>query len=151
MAFKTIPSNRKAPKLVHLILNTIALLVGIVGIYAVFKFHKELFIADMYALHSWLGMSTICLFGLQWLLGFFSFFFPGATQSARASLVPWHWFLGMVIFLMAICTAETGLLEKFTFLGLEREKEALVINFIGLLILLFGITVSLSVVLPRSK
>ncbi|PIA63905.1 hypothetical protein AQUCO_00201311v1 [Aquilegia coerulea] len=151
MSYKTIPSNRKVPKLVHLVLNLIALLAGIVGIYAVFKFHKELGIADMYTLHSWVGMSTICLFGLQWLLGFISFFFPGAAMSTRrARLVPWHWFLGMVIFLMGISTAEMGLVERFTFLHLQHGQEALLVNFTGLLILLFAVAVSLSVVLPRS-
>ncbi|KAF5196213.1 Cytochrome b561 [Thalictrum thalictroides] len=151
MAYKTIPSKKKEPKLVHLILNLIALLVGIIGIYAVFKYHNELGIPDMYTLHSWFGMITICLYGLQWLLGFFSFFFPGATMSSRGRLVPWHWFLGMVIFVMAISTAEMGLVEKFTFLGLQHGQEALIINFTGLLLLLFAVSVSLSVVLPRSS
>ncbi|KAJ6988267.1 hypothetical protein NC653_021257 [Populus alba x Populus x berolinensis] len=61
----------------------------------------------MTSLHSWLGMITICLFGLQintkwdagqWLLGFFSFVFPGAEMSARGSYRPWHVFGGLAIF-----------------------------------------------------
>uniref|UniRef100_A0A5B7A339 Putative ascorbate-specific transmembrane electron transporter 1 n=1 Tax=Davidia involucrata TaxID=16924 RepID=A0A5B7A339_DAVIN len=66
MAYKTAPGmSRKVQKLFHLIMHLVALLAGIVGIYAVFKFHHELEIPDMYTLHSWLGMSTISLFGLQ--------------------------------------------------------------------------------------
>lgn len=65
MAYKTVPAKREGQKLFHLILHFIALLAGVLGIYAVFKFHNELFIPNMYTLHSWLGMSTICLFGLQ--------------------------------------------------------------------------------------
>uniref|UniRef100_A0A5B6ZZW5 ascorbate ferrireductase (transmembrane) n=2 Tax=Davidia involucrata TaxID=16924 RepID=A0A5B6ZZW5_DAVIN len=149
MAYKTAPGmSRKVQKLFHLIMHLVALLAGIVGIYAVFKFHHELEIPDMYTLHSWLGMSTISLFGLQWFLAFFSFWWPRARKPTRARLAPWHISFGMIIFLMAILTAETGLVEKFIFLGLRRSQEALLVNFTGLLILLFGISVGLTVLLP---
>ncbi|KAL0005133.1 hypothetical protein SO802_012694 [Lithocarpus litseifolius] len=65
-------------------------------------------------------------------------------------LLPWHGFVGMVIFLLAICTAETGFVEIFISLALERNQEALVRNFTGLLIFLFAVSVTLSVILPRS-
>ncbi|KAL5721823.1 ascorbate ferrireductase (transmembrane) [Ranunculus cassubicifolius] len=158
MAYKTIPAtrNRKTPKLIHLILNLIALLAGIIGIYAIFKFHKETGATDMYSLHSWFGISTISLFGLQFLLGFFSFFFPGATSSTRERLLPWHWFLGMSIFLMGIASAEIGLMDKFWILRLQhglqiQGQQALIMNFTGLLLLLFAVSVSLSVILPKKN
>ncbi|KAL8218538.1 hypothetical protein R6Q57_021911 [Mikania cordata] len=65
VVYKSIPGNRKAQKFIHLMLHFIALVVGIVGVYAVFRFHQELHIPHMYSLHSWIGLSTICLFGLQ--------------------------------------------------------------------------------------
>ncbi|TXG57116.1 hypothetical protein EZV62_018429 [Acer yangbiense] len=86
----------------------------------------------------------------NWILGFFSYVFPGAEMGTRASYLPWHTFLGIVILFLAICTAEMGLLQKFLQLGLFRNQEALIVNFTGLLILLFGISVGLTVVLPRS-
>ncbi|XP_044491838.1 probable ascorbate-specific transmembrane electron transporter 1 [Mangifera indica] len=149
MAHKTIPATRRAQKTVHLLLHLVALLCGIVGIYVVFKFHNEAGLPNMYSLHSWLGMGTICLYGLQWLLGFFSYVFPRAETSSRASFLPWHVFFGLAIFILAICAAETGLLEKFLFLGLFRSQEALIVNFIGILLILFAISVGLTVVLPR--
>ncbi|XP_052204625.1 probable ascorbate-specific transmembrane electron transporter 1 [Diospyros lotus] len=151
MAYKSIPAKKEVQKLVHLVLHFIALACGIVGIYAVFKFHNEARVINMYTLHSWIGMSTICLFGIQWLLGFFSFWWPRAEQGTRAKYMPWHVFLGAVIFFMATVTAETGLVEKFLFLGLGKSQEALIVNFTGLLILLFAVSVGLTVVLPRSS
>lgn len=65
IVYKTIPAPRKGQKLIHLILHFIALAAGIVGVYAVFKFHRELHIPHMYTLHSWIGLSTICLFAFQ--------------------------------------------------------------------------------------
>ncbi|XP_071686417.1 probable ascorbate-specific transmembrane electron transporter 1 [Rutidosis leptorrhynchoides] len=149
IVYKTIPAARKWQKLVHLILHFIALAAGIVGVYAVFKFHNESNIPNMYTLHSWIGLSTICLFAFQWLLGFFSFWYPRAEPMRRARMLPWHAFFGMLIFLMTIVTVETGLTQKFIFQRLLRSQEALIINFTGLLILLFGMSVGLIVILPR--
>lgn len=88
-------------------------------------------------------------FLFQFLFAFFSFVFPGADSGTRSRMAPYHVFFGIVIFLMAIISAETGLVERFIFLGLRRSQEALIMNFTGLLILLFGIAVSFAVILPR--
>ncbi|PPD85495.1 hypothetical protein GOBAR_DD17567 [Gossypium barbadense] len=136
MAYKSTPSRRdiQVQKAVHLTLQTIALGCGIFGIVVIFKFHNETNMPDMVTLHSWLGMITICLFGLQYLLGFFSYVFPGAESYSRAAYLPWHTFGGLLIFFLAICTAEMGLLQKFLSLFLTRSQEALIVNFIGLLL-----------------
>lgn len=41
------------------------MVLGAVGIYAAFKFHNESGIANLYSLHSWIGLGTIVLFALQ--------------------------------------------------------------------------------------
>ncbi|RDX87860.1 putative ascorbate-specific transmembrane electron transporter 1 [Mucuna pruriens] len=150
MAYKSVPEKRRTVKVVHLLLHLIALVAGVLGIIAVFKSKKEAGLADMYTLHSWLGMSAICLFGLQYMLGFFTYFFPGAEMSSRATLLPWHRFMGMVIFLLAVATAEAGLVQYFQYLGLFRSREALIVNSTGLLLFLFALFVALSVILPRN-
>ena len=68
MAYKTIPARKETQKFVHLMLHLVALGLGILGIYAAFKYHSANTMPDMLSLHSWLGMCTICLFGLQVLL-----------------------------------------------------------------------------------
>ncbi|KAL5070928.1 hypothetical protein RYX36_021815 [Vicia faba] len=149
ITYKSIPGKRSSGKVVHLLLHLIALTSGVIGIIAVFKSKKEAGLPDMYSLHSWLGISAISAFGLQYILGFFSYFFPGADASTRATLLPWHKFLGIVIFLLAVGTAETGLVEYFRLLQLFKSQEALIVNFTGLLLFLFAVFVSLSVILPR--
>ncbi|KAJ6890848.1 hypothetical protein NC651_024376 [Populus alba x Populus x berolinensis] len=98
----------------------------------------------MASLHSWLGLITICLFGLQcsdhWLthnpvLGFFSFVFPGAETSARGTSRPWRRFLVVrpcFSSLQPTSTAQTGLPEK------------VFVNSTGLLPVLFAVSVGLS-------
>ncbi|KAL3510338.1 hypothetical protein ACH5RR_029739 [Cinchona calisaya] len=143
-------ATRKTQKFVHMTLNFIALLAGVVGLYAVFQFHHDIGIPDMYSLHSWLGITTVGLFAVQWLFAFLTFWYPAGSITTRANFAPWHVLLGMVIFSMAILSAVTGLVEKFIFTGLKREQEALIVNFTGLLIFLFGVSVGFSVLLPRS-
>ncbi|KAF3432070.1 hypothetical protein FNV43_RR26809 [Rhamnella rubrinervis] len=151
MAYKSVPGPRKSQKLVHLILHLLALLSGILGIYAVFRYKHESSQPDMVTLHSWLGIITISLFGLQYLLGFFTYFFPGAEMSTRGNLLPWHVFGGMAIFVLGIITAETGLLQTFIRSGLDfgTNQQGLIVNFTGLLLVLFAVSVGLAVLLPR--
>ncbi|GAV57241.1 Cytochrom_B561 domain-containing protein [Cephalotus follicularis] len=149
MAYKTVRATRNVQKYVHMILNLCSICLGIVGICAVFKFHDMVNVEDVYSLHSWIGISTFCMFGLQWLFGLVTFMFPKASPNARAMMLPWHVCGGRAIFFMAICAALTGLMEKATFSGLQHQPEARLINFTGLSILLFGIFVDLSVALAR--
>ncbi|XP_071739483.1 probable ascorbate-specific transmembrane electron transporter 2 [Rutidosis leptorrhynchoides] len=151
LTYKAIPASRPVLKLIHFIFHLIALTTGILGVYAVFKFHNEVAIAHMYTLHSWIGLSTICLFALQLLIGLVTFVYPGAESATRARFAPWHVFFGVVIFYMAIVTVETGLSENFIFKKLQHGQEALMVNFIGLLILLFGVAVGLTSVLSLRR
>ncbi|XP_073282610.1 probable ascorbate-specific transmembrane electron transporter 1 isoform X1 [Primulina huaijiensis] len=145
MAYKTLPAIRKWPKMIHSLLHFVALGTGIVGIYAVFKFQRDEGIPHMYSFHSWLGMSTICLFALQWMFSFFAFVYPRAEASTRKSVAPWHAVLGIIIFFMAIISTETGLVEKFFILRLQRNQEAVVINFTALLVFMYAASVVISV------
>lgn len=65
MSYKILPWSHDINKMVHLLLHAIALFLGSVGVYAAFKFHNESGIANLYSLHSWVGLGTICLYGVQ--------------------------------------------------------------------------------------
>uniref|UniRef100_J3N3W9 Cytochrome b561 domain-containing protein n=1 Tax=Oryza brachyantha TaxID=4533 RepID=J3N3W9_ORYBR len=112
-------------KLVHPVLMLIGFIIlgSEVGIYAAFKFHNESGIANLYSLHSWVGLGTICLYGVQWVFGFITFFFPGASPTLRRATLPWHVRSGLLVYILALLAAELGFLEKLTFLqagGLGR-------------------------------
>lgn len=138
--------------MVHMLLHAVALFLGSVGIYAAFKFHNESGIDNLYSLHSWVGLGTICLYSIQWLLGVATFFFPGASPTVRRRMLPWHTRAGLVVYILALLASELGFLEKLTFLqaaGLGRySSEALLVNFTALVILLLGASVVLYVTAP---
>ncbi|XP_044490692.1 probable transmembrane ascorbate ferrireductase 3 isoform X2 [Mangifera indica] len=125
MGYKTVKAEHSVQKFFHAILHLTALCLGVTGICAVFKYH------DM------------------WLLGLSAFLFPGSSTITRAKMLPWHVCGGRALFYMAICAALTGLIEKFTYMGIQHNREARLINFTGLSILLYGIFVDLSVALAR--
>lgn len=153
LSYKIVPAKKERQKLVHLALLGLAIILGAIGIYAVFKYHNESNIKNMYSLHSWLGISAISLFGLQWVVGFIAFLYPGASKNRRGNLVPWHALFGLFLYAMAIATAETGFLEKLTFemvQGLDQfSSEAMLVNSTAIIVLIFAMLVVLSTILPR--
>ncbi|GMH26283.1 hypothetical protein Nepgr_028126 [Nepenthes gracilis] len=149
MAYKTVIAERTVQKCMHMMAHLVAIILGIVGIYAAFKYHRLQNLTNMYSLHSWLGLVTFILYGVQWLFGLCTFWVPQPTVPYRVLMLPWHVCLGRTLLYMAICTAETGLMQVFTYLGLVDNHEARLINFLALAIILFGVTVDFSVAFAR--
>lgn len=134
-------------KMAHMLIHLVGLILGSFGVYAAFKYHDVAVIPDLVSLHSWLGICTISLFGLQWLFGFVVFWLPGRHPGARAAAVPMHVMAGLAIFLLAICSAQTGLVEKST--AAASSGEAKLINATGIFILLYGVAVASAVALRK--
>ncbi|KAJ7974204.1 transmembrane ascorbate ferrireductase 1 [Quillaja saponaria] len=149
ISYKSLPLKKEVKKLIHLVLHAIALILGIIGIYTAFKYHNESGIANLYSLHSWLGIGVISLYGIQWIYGFLIFFYPGGSSSLRSESLPWHVLFGLFVYVLAVGTAALGFLEKLTFLensGLDKYgSEAFLVNFTAVVTILFGAFVVLSV------
>ncbi|KAJ6350870.1 hypothetical protein OIU78_006903 [Salix suchowensis] len=132
LVHKWLPGSRGFKKSVHLCLQGLALACGIFGIWT--KFHgNDGIAANFFSLHSWMGLICISLFGAQWLMGFMSFWHRGEMRAVRITVLPWHIFLGLCTYGLAVATAETGLLEKITFLqtkkdGSKHTPESMVVN-----------------------
>ncbi|XP_040382784.1 probable transmembrane ascorbate ferrireductase 2 [Oryza brachyantha] len=155
LAYKTVPGTKKLKKLVHLALQFLAMLLSLIGLWTVWKFHNEREIDHLYTLHSWLGLACIIFFSLQWATGFYTFWYPGGSRSGRASLLPWHVFFGLFLYVLAIATSVSGLLEKSIFMQSAKmigrfSTEALFMNSLGMLLVLLGALVILAVVSPGS-
>ncbi|GAB2299916.1 hypothetical protein Dimus_033963 [Dionaea muscipula] len=153
LAYKTIPGTKSWKKLVHLVLQFLAFCLAVIGVWAALKFHIDKGIDNFYSLHSWLGLSSLFLFGIQWVAGFITFVSPGGSRSSRAFFLPWHVFFGVSIYALAIATTTTGILEKATFLQASNvisrySTEALLVNSMGMLIVVLGGFVILAVINP---
>jgi hypothetical protein len=65
LAYKTVPGTKKLKKLVHLVVQFLAMFFSLIGLWAVWKFHDERKIDHLYTLHSWLGLTCFIFFSLQ--------------------------------------------------------------------------------------
>lgn len=156
LVFKGVNGTKTYKKAVHYVIQAAANFVALLGIWAAIRFHNAKGIDNFYSLHSWFGIFTFILFSLQWVCAYAIYWYPGAAAKTRACVLPWHVFMGLLIFCMAIVTAELGFLEKLTFLmvnkAIERfSLEAMFVNCIGLLLIVHGTVVILVSVLPKAS
>lgn len=143
-------------KLIHGGINALAFLFAVIGLIAVFSFHNDLNIPNMYSLHSWIGLGTVVLFGTQLVAGAATFLYPKTPGHIRATVLPLHLFAGSAIFVLAVITCVSGITEKAIFKlqpgGYGKlPGEAYVLNFVGTSIVLFALLVGFLVTLPDYK
>ncbi|CAI5764939.1 Cytochrome b-561 [Podarcis lilfordi] len=100
--------SKRSTKILHGLLHALALVIALVGLIAVFQFHKKQSIPDMYSLHSWCGILAFGFYFVQWLLGWSFFLFPGASFSLRSRYKPQHVFFGAALLILSVATALLG-------------------------------------------
>jgi hypothetical protein len=118
-------TDRRFVKMMHGMAWTVALLCGFVGLIAVFKSHNDSqsgYIANMYSLHSWIGMTVIILYLYQMISATAAFACsvpPSLLIDAgrRASILSFHRFLGNFIYGSTAATIMLGIQEKEGFIG----------------------------------
>ncbi|EPQ02956.1 Cytochrome b561 [Myotis brandtii] len=136
---------KRTTKILHGLLHGFAFIIALVGLVAVFDYHRKKGYADLYSLHSWCGILAFVLYVVQWLVGFSFFLFPGASFSLRSRYRPLHIFFGASIFLLSVGTALLGLKEALLFkLGTKYsmfEPEGVLANVLGLLLAGFALVV----------
>ncbi|XP_033827449.1 transmembrane ascorbate-dependent reductase CYB561 [Periophthalmus magnuspinnatus] len=136
---------KRSVKLLHGVVHLLALIVTIVGVVAVFDFHRASHIPSMYSLHSWCGMATVVLFCLQWVLGLMFFLFPVASSWLRGVYLPLHVFCGVLLLVMSIGSCLLGITERLLFTIMATYShlppEGALANVLGVTLLCFGILV----------
>lgn len=109
--------RKKKLKLTHAAIMISAFFLTVIGLKAVFDSHnlKKPPVANLYSLHSWMGIITVILFACQWLAGLITFLLPGLASHLRAAYMPIHTSFGIMIFVFACATSLLGITEKLLF------------------------------------
>lgn len=89
----------------------------------------------------------------QWTLGFLTFYYPGGSRNGRASLLPWHGYVGHYIYCLSVITCVTGFLARATSLQTHGtispySAETILINSMGVLTVVLAGFVILGVQSP---
>ncbi|XP_023236293.1 probable ascorbate-specific transmembrane electron transporter 1 [Centruroides sculpturatus] len=117
LVYKLFPCCKKIyGKVVHTIIfvmSVSSITVGLVS--AIQARNNDINPKHFYSIHSWIGLTTIGLFALQLLFGFFTFLVflccETATAKFRQRLLPTHITFGLIVFSLAIASCVTGLTE----------------------------------------
>lgn len=143
--------NKRPWKILHAGLMLLALLLTILGLCAVFQFHNAGRIANLYSLHSWVGIIAAVLFIFQWAIGAAVFFLPCSPPTLRQLVKPVHVWLGGAILILSIAACISGINEKLFFVlkgnatnGAPYSAlppEAMLGNSLGVLIVALGLVV----------
>ncbi|KAL8274399.1 hypothetical protein Esti_001721 [Eimeria stiedai] len=117
VSFRAFNLRHRGAKRLHALLHLSSLILGILAFTVVVLFHNANEYPNFYSVHSWLGLSTYILAWSQFIAGFCVFWLPNcAPPSFRASFLRYHKVGGLIVYIMAIAAAATGLMQKQSFL-----------------------------------
>ncbi len=77
-------------KILHGSLLALSLIFASIGLKAVFDNHNLAAPPkpNLYSLHSWVGLTAVVFFGMQWVCGFVTFLFPKLSEEIRKAYMP---------------------------------------------------------------
>ncbi|XP_043649878.1 plasma membrane ascorbate-dependent reductase CYBRD1 isoform X1 [Drosophila teissieri] len=138
-------TRKKTLKLTHAGIHMGAFILTVIALKTVFDSHNLASppIPNMYSLHSWLGLSAVIIFSLQYVAGFVAFLAPGLRENYRIAMMPLHIYFGLFGFVLAIASALMGITEKAIFAIKTPAYSTLppagvLANVIGVLYVVFG-------------
>lgn len=157
LTFRVLRNKRKVVlKYIHGGIQLITLPMVVIGLVAVFDSHNLAVppTANLYTLHSWIGLSAVILFFSQYLLGLTAFLFPGMSAEYRSFILPYHVFNGVAVFALAVGASLIGLNEKAIWAVKNYSDlpgDGVLINMIGVVMVLFAFLVGLLVTKAEYK
>ncbi|KAF8796448.1 putative transmembrane ascorbate-dependent reductase CYB561 homolog isoform X1 [Argiope bruennichi] len=158
LLYRTLYYRGKATlKLLHTATMIITFALAVISLKCVFDSHdyRTVPIPNLYSLHSWIGLGTVILFASQLFCGFVAFLYPGVKSSLRKIYLQYHQFFGTIIFILAVLSCHSGIMEKVkASLGkeyLSLHAAAYIANFLGVSITIFAVLVLYLLFIPQFK
>ena len=112
VVFRTQGIVQVRKKRLHAVLHICSFVFMTVGLVAVFRFHNEhrpAPIKNLYSLHSWVGILTVTLFGVQAAVGLVTFLTSVCTGARKREFLPVHTSSGLVILVVCMSGKSTWL------------------------------------------
>lgn len=108
------PLERTTNKAMHAFWFIAAIVTMSIGLKAVWKSHddKKPYKANLYTLHSMIGLAAVVLVSQNFVLGMLNFVSPLMSDMVKKVYKPNHIFLGVCALVMAVMAIVTGVQEK---------------------------------------
>eukprot|EP00522_Entomoneis_paludosa_P005361 CAMPEP_0172472584 /NCGR_PEP_ID=MMETSP1065-20121228/68416_1 /TAXON_ID=265537 /ORGANISM="Amphiprora paludosa, Strain CCMP125" /LENGTH=160 /DNA_ID=CAMNT_0013230731 /DNA_START=538 /DNA_END=1020 /DNA_ORIENTATION=- len=103
----------------------VAALSAAIALIAVFMSHNDGvsgYIANLYSLHSWLGILVVTIYIVQFVMGAYAFYFS-ARESLKAVVLQFHVIVGPVLYFSVVATILLGIQEKEGFIGCSYKVD----------------------------
>jgi cytochrome b-561 len=123
------PMKRGIAKAAHASTWSLSFVFGIVGILAVFKSHNDKisgYIANLYSLHSWVGVMVLTVYTLQFLFGVLAFggLLSGRSRLRNPVMMELHKYTGTYIHFLVTATMLLGIQEKEGFVSCKYAVDS---------------------------
>lgn len=121
--------KRGRAKIFHASVWSLSFVFGIVAMLAVVKSHNDPvsgYIANLYSLHSWVGILVLTLYTLQFLVGFLAFggLLSRTSRFGSPALMEIHKYTGSCIHILVTATILLGIQDKEGFVGCSYAVES---------------------------
>lgn len=123
--------KRSVAKTTHASVWSVSFICGLVAMLAVFKSHNDPisgYIANLYSLHSWIGITVLILYSLQFIMGLLAFggFLTSGRGRRLASpvLMEIHKFTGTYLHILVTVAVLLGIQEKEGFVQCSYEVDS---------------------------
>ncbi|XP_073992444.1 transmembrane ascorbate-dependent reductase CYB561-like [Rhodnius prolixus] len=115
----------------HATLHVCLIAFAIGGFVTSFDLHYATGLPHLRNMHGLMGMITMIFFCMQWVLSFVLFIYPKGPGLLRAMLTPHHVIVGLVLYLVSICTIITGINQYNQNVAGPLSTEGVLLNFSG--------------------
>ena len=116
LAYRLLPFDHDTTKRVHVALHSVAGILILLGLCAVWTFHNVHHFRNLSSLHSWCGLSLFTLWLFNYVCALWHFYFPSpGTEAERRQLVPVHTAAGKFIAGLGLVVMLLGIAEKLLF------------------------------------
>jgi hypothetical protein len=108
-------SNHKRAKVVHILFQTIAIAMMIVGLVDIVKTKNKEKLPNLTTMHSWLGVAAVSILGVNYLMGLgmglLTQHSPDSILHKAFPLVTIHRTIGLIAFGLTVLAIETGIMN----------------------------------------
>eukprot|EP01035_Chromulina_nebulosa_P029680 gene29680-39361_t len=104
LSYRILPLQKPYKKYIHAFLHTLGIVCVVLGVSAVFqgnnllsKNSEHTYYSNLFSMHSFLGLSALICYGINFLVGSSSFLLYsklGISEETKAQILPYHVFLG---------------------------------------------------------
>ncbi|RYG64202.1 hypothetical protein EON64_14445 [archaeon] len=118
MTYRVIDVPKTYSKYLHALLHTAAIVFIFFGLYLEFTSKNQTnkhegggHYANLYTMHSLVGLSTVILYALNYFMALFYFLAGVASNALRKAYLPKHVFVGTFALVLIVASIESGIMD----------------------------------------